>query len=290
MGKGMSGNQRLGQAPAPFFQTPSAFSPHRPQDNLWWGLLCPLYRFGHQDLAFIETTWDISISRLSDFKSHFLPRPESLYHSCLWSLQLLLSKISPHFLQTDSARGEITDSYTHGCFPPTWYPGWPTPHPWARWQLSCESAQSLPPALPPGSPTVALSLGAGSRPATPAWCPIQACPLPDTDFSTWLHAWRTLIPPQLRKAPSPSLVQRHHIRLSRMESAGRRSAGLPGNLRIQELLMGRSAESWREGVLGLTRARISSSRPWERQCKCHMETRTRGPARGGRARCHYQGV
>lgn len=113
MGKGMSGNQRLGQAPAPFFQTPSAFSPHRPQDNLWWALLCPLYRCGHQDLAFIETTWDISISRLSDFKSHFPPRPESLYHSCLWSLQLLLSKISPHFLQTDSPRGESADSHTH---------------------------------------------------------------------------------------------------------------------------------------------------------------------------------
>lgn len=48
---------------------------------------------------------------------------------------MLLSKISPHFLQTDSPRGGIGDSRTHGCFPPTWYPGWPTPHPWARWQL-----------------------------------------------------------------------------------------------------------------------------------------------------------
>lgn len=95
---------------------------------------------------------------------------------------------------------------------------------------------------------------------------------------------------QLRKAPSPCLVQCHHVCISRKESAGWRSTDLPGILRIQEPLTGllygipegRCTRSHTGSHFILTTLKGSASPTWRRGYG--------GQQGRGRARCRRQGV
>lgn len=177
----------------------------------------------------------------------FPRRPKNRTFLPLISPVASLSKISPRFLQTDSPGGGMIAGTFHqpgaldnqspphlgqdGSCPPTSILNLP------RWLLSLWSI---------------LLLGAGSWPAAAAWCPDQAHLPLGADFSRGSVPKGLSFPPQLGEGPAPSQVQCHPIRISRKGSGAWRSADLPGNLRVQELLTGCSTESPRGSAPGLT--------------------------------------
>lgn len=204
--------------------------------------------------------------------------------------------MSPHFLQTDSPKGGIIDSCAHGSSHPPGALDGPLP---ILGQDGCcpmkvhgvihlPSLLDLPRWLLSLLPI--LSQGAGSRPATPAWCPDRLIPLWMLTSPLGSVPEGLLFSAQLRKAPSPCLVQCHHVCISRKESAGWRSTDLPGNLRIHEPLTGllygipegRCIRSHTGSHFILTTLKGSASPTWRRE---HG-----GQQGGGRARCHRQGV